>query len=209
MLYSDDALIVVDKPAGLLSVPGRGQAGQDCVVKRVQSIFADALVVHRLDQATSGLLLMARTAQAQRTLSRSFELRLVTKRYIAIADGWLLQDSGSIDLPLASDWPNRPRQRVDVECGKPSQTLWRVLSREPTRAGQGASTRLELEPLTGRTHQLRVHLQAIGHPIVGDALYAPDALSVAAPRLMLHACGLTLPHPRGGRPMNFYSTLPF
>ncbi len=204
VLYADDALVVVDKPAGLLAVPGRGEQRQDCVAARVQARFADALVVHRLDQATSGLMVLARGAVAQRALSRAFAERRVAKGYTAIVGGRLAGTAGTIELPLAADWPNRPRQRVDALRGKPSTTHWRVL-RHDDAAG---TTRVELEPHTGRSHQLRVHLLAIGHPIVGDALYAPPAL--AAPRLMLHASSLALPHPDDARRrVNFSSVAPF
>ena len=202
VLYSDDALIVVDKPAGLLAVPGRGEARQDCVATRVQAEFADARVVHRLDQATSGLMVLARGAAAQRALSRAFEGRRVAKRYLAVVDGLLVEDAGSIDLALAADWPNRPRQRVDAEHGKPSLTHWRVLARDL----EARTTRVELEPVTGRSHQLRVHLLSIGHAIVGDALYAPQH---AVPRLMLHASALTIPHPVDASVLNFSSAAPF
>ena len=202
VLYADDAIVVVDKPPGLLAVPGRGEAGQDCAATRVQLQFADALVVHRLDQATSGLLVFARGAAVQRWLSQAFAERRVDKRYTAVVAGLLADDSGSIDFPLAADWPNRPRQQVDAQHGKPSLTHWHVLARDLS----AGTTRVALEPLTGRSHQLRVHLLAIGHPIVGDALYAP---ALAAPRLMLHACALTLPHPHHGRVLNFSSNIPF
>ena len=203
VLYSDDALIVIDKPAGLLSVPGRGEHLQDCAAARVQVRYADASVVHRLDQPTSGLMLFARGALAQRRLSRAFESRRVGKRYLAVVAGLVEDDEGCIELPLACDWPNRPRQQVDRVSGKPSTTRWRVVSRDT----QQGSTRLELKPLTGRSHQLRVHLQAIGHPIVGDALYAPSEW--AASRLMLHASALTIAHPSDARPLNFASPAPF
>lgn len=202
VLYGDDTLVVVDKPAGLLAVPGRGEHLQDCLAARVQARFADALVVHRLDMATSGLMVFARGAAAQRALSQAFAERRVTKRYEAVVGGLLVEDAGTIDLPLAADWPNRPRQQVDPLRGKPSLTHWRVLSRDTATQ----TTRLALEPLTGRSHQLRVHLLAIGHPILGDALYAPLS---AAPRLLLHACGLTIPHPQAGQPLTFSSAAPF
>lgn len=181
IVHADARLVVIDKPAGLLSVPGRTEP--DCASARVQSAYPDALIVHRLDQATSGLLLFARGAQAQRELSADFAGRRVEKRYIAVVGGPLDGD-GLIDLPLAADWPNRPRQQVDLAGGKPSQTGWRVLARE------GAHTRVELTPITGRSHQLRVHLAALGHPILGDALYAPPELASASPRLLLHASEL-------------------
>lgn len=181
IVHADDRLVVVDKPAGLLSVPGRTEA--DCASARVQQRYADALVVHRLDQATSGLLLFARGAAAQRELSAAFAQRLVDKTYIAVVAGHL-QGEGLIDLPLAADWPNRPRQQVDLAHGKPSQTRWRVLGHE------GPHTRVALAPLTGRSHQLRVHMASLGHAIVGDALYATPDIAAASSRLLLHASEL-------------------
>ena len=173
--------MVVDKPAGMLSVPGRTEP--DCASARVQQLYPDALVVHRLDQATSGLLLFARGVQVQRQLSAEFAERRVGKLYVAVVAG-RLEGEGLIDLPIGADWPNRPRQQVDVERGKPSQTRWRVLAHE------GAHTRVALEPLTGRTHQLRVHLASLGHAILGDALYAAPDIAAASPRLLLHASEL-------------------
>jgi len=201
LLYIDDALIVADKPAGLLAVPGRGEAGRDNLAARVQTLHADALVVHRLDMATSGLMLLARGAEMQRRLSRAFAERRVAKAYVAVVEGVLAEDEGVIDAPLLADWPNRPRQTVDVESGKPSLTRWQVLQR-------GADcTRLALQPVTGRSHQLRVHLQHIGHPIRGDELYAPPPLQAA--RLLLHASALSLMHPLDGRPLHLQSAVPF
>lgn len=202
-MHADDSLVVIDKPAGLLAVPGRGSDKADCAVVRVQRRFPDALVVHRLDMSTSGLLAFARGIEAQRVLSRAFETRAVDKRYVALVHGELPHESGEIDLPLAADWPNRPRQVVDRLRGRPSLTRWRVLAREPGR------TRVALEPVTGRSHQLRVHLLALGHPIVGDALYAPADVQAMAPRLLLHACRLALPHPRDGAPLVVESAPPF
>ena len=186
IVHLDDELIVVNKPPGLLSVPGRSEP--DCAIARLQQQYPEALTVHRLDQATSGLLLFARGPAAQRSLSMDFEARRVGKRYIALVEG-ALTDQGwqEIDLPLMADWPKRPLQKVDAANGKPSLTRWRVLAAE--EAGQGVRSRLELEPVTGRTHQLRVHLHAIGYAIVGDTLYG----GVSAPRLMLHAALLDLP----------------
>jgi tRNA pseudouridine32 synthase / 23S rRNA pseudouridine746 synthase len=208
-LYVDQWLVVVDKPAGLLSVPGRGPDKQDCVAARVQRMLPDALVVHRLDMATSGLLLLARGLSMQRALGRLFEARQVDKRYVAVVAGHLPAPAteggwATIDLPLATDWPNRPRQVVDAEHGRASRTRWRVLGRDV-----GDTTRVELEPVTGRSHQLRVHLQAIGHPIVGDALYAPEADRARAPRLLLHAAHLRLVHPGTGAPIAWHSPPPF
>ncbi len=200
LIYEDASLLVVNKPAGLLAVPGRGPDKQDCLSARIQEWFPDALVVHRLDMATSGLILFARGAEMQRRLSQMFRDRLVDKRYVAVVAGTLERPEGEVDLPLIADWPNRPRHKVDEVLGKPSLTRYRALGRE------AGTTRVELEPYTGRSHQLRVHMQAIGHPILGDALYG-DAAS--APRLLLHACSLSLAHPLCGRPLNFFDPVPF
>lgn len=213
LVHADDALLVLCKPAGLLAVPGRGAALQDCLARRVQRRFADALVVHRLDMATSGLIAMARGAAAQRVLGNAFARREVDKRYTAVVAGRLVATAGDgwgeIDLPLAANWPQRPRQKVDVELGKPSRTRYRVLGHDATVRSAGHTTRVELHPLTGRTHQLRVHLMAIGHPIIGDALYAPPEICSLAPRLLLHASALGLPHPVHGGCLTFASAPPF
>jgi tRNA pseudouridine32 synthase/23S rRNA pseudouridine746 synthase len=203
LLYADDRLVAVDKPAGMLSVPGRGADKADCAARRVQQAFGDALVVHRLDMGTSGILVFGRGAEAQRWLSRSFAERAVSKRYLAVVAGSPPADHGRIELPLICDWPRRPRQKVDTEHGKPSTTLWQVVARE------GATARLALTPVTGRSHQLRVHLQAIGHPILGDELYAPPDIQALAGRLLLHAESLTLPHPADGRAIVLHSPCPF
>lgn len=204
VIFSDDALIAVDKPAGMLAVPGRGEEKRDCVAARVQEVFGDALIVHRLDMATSGVMLMARGAAAQRQLSIAFARRAVHKRYLAVVHGRLAQTSGEIALPLNADWPHRPRQKVDRVHGKPSLTRYRVLSHDLL----ANTSRVALEPVTGRSHQLRVHLSAIGHPIVGDPLYGSDD-AVMAPRLMLHACELALPHPVSGQALELRSTPAF
>ena len=203
-LHADDDLLVLHKPAGLLCVPGRGDDKQDCLSARAEGAWPGALVVHRLDQATSGLVLMARTAAAQRRLGDAFAARAVDKRYHAVVHGQLRASDtpdgwGLIDLPLARDWPRRPMQKVDLAHGKPSQTRWRVLHHDAA----ADTTRLELQPLTGRTHQLRVHLAAIGHPIVGDALYAPAGALPSAPRLLLHASRLRFTHPALGHDCHF------
>jgi tRNA pseudouridine32 synthase/23S rRNA pseudouridine746 synthase len=204
IVHVDAVLLVVDKPAGLLSVPGRGADKADCAAAWAQALYGDAQIVHRLDMATSGLLLMARGATMQRALSVAFQDREVVKRYEALVSGLVALDSGEIDLPLMADWPQRPRQKVDRLHGKPSLTRYRVLRRDPA----SGTTRLELQPITGRTHQLRVHLQAIGHPIVGDSLYAtPDTASPS--RLMLHAGTLQLRHPTTGEPLTLSSAVPF
>lgn len=205
VLHVDDHLIVIDKPAGLLSVPGRGPDKQDCVAARVAQQWPDALVVHRLDQATSGLLLMARGRAAQRALSSAFEHGGVDKRYIAVVHGQVVGEAGSVELPLGADWPNRPRQHVDVAGGKPALTHWRAMARDAA----SDTTRLVLTPATGRTHQLRVHLLAIGHPIVGDRLYGDPAREPASDRMLLHASELRFEHPGSGAAMDLAADVPF
>jgi len=203
LLFIDDTLLVVNKPAGMLSVPGRGTDLQDCMATRVQAEIPDALVVHRLDMATSGLLLFARGKAAQRRLSHAFAQREVEKRYVAVVAGLVSDDAGVIDLPLITDWPNRPLQKVDFDEGKASVTRYRVILRA------GGDSRMELEPLTGRSHQLRVHLLAIGHPILGDALYAPSEVLGRSARLLLHARLLSFAHPVSGVALCFESEVPF
>lgn len=215
VLFEDAHLLVLDKPAGLLAVPGRGPDKQDCLSARAQAVWLDALVVHRLDMATSGLVVMARGIDAQRCLSLAFEQRRVYKRYIAVVAGELLNSLPDnawnlIDLPLLLDWPNRPRSAVNHEAGKPSTTRWRLTPADKTPKNHtGIATRVELEPITGRSHQLRVHLQAIGHPIVGDPLYAPPDAPAQAERLLLHAQAIEIPHPTTGERMLFESPCPF
>lgn len=201
LVYVDAALLVVNKPAGVLSVPGRGEDKQDCLARRVQEAYADALIVHRLDMHTSGLLLMARGKEMQRRLSRLFVRQQVEKRYVALVGGHLRTPTGEIDLPLSADWPNRPRQQVDLLAGKPSLTRFQLLSHDPATQ----TSRVALWPETGRTHQLRVHLQAIGHPIVGDTLY----VGRTAARLLLHAEDLLFAHPENDLPMRFQCPAPF
>lgn len=199
VVYADASIVVLNKPSGLLSVPGRGEDKQDCLSARVQALFADALVVHRLDMATSGLVVMARSVAVQRALNDAFAAREVHKRYLAVVHGVTdvteVTDAWqTIDLPILVDWPNRPLRKIDPIDGKPSTTRWRRVS-----ADLAANTaRLELEPLTGRSHQLRIHLQAIGHPILGDTLYAPAEVAAASPRLLLHAAALGFKHPVSG-----------
>jgi tRNA pseudouridine32 synthase / 23S rRNA pseudouridine746 synthase len=205
VVHDDAACVVVVKPDALLSVPGRGEHGQDCLAARVQAVFSDALVVHRLDMSTSGLMLFARGAAAQRSLSIAFAAREVHKRYVAVADGLVEQNSGEIDLPLMADWPNRPKQKWDREHGKPSLTRYRVMARDEA----ARTTRLDLEPVTGRAHQLRLHLLSLGHPILGDALYAPPEVQARSDRLLLHASALRFAHPVSGEAMAFESAAPF
>jgi tRNA pseudouridine32 synthase/23S rRNA pseudouridine746 synthase len=207
VIHEDPHLLVLDKPAGLLCVPGRGEDKQDCLSARALQRWPDALVVHRLDMATSGLVLMARSPAMQRALGDAFAQRRMRKRYEAIVDG-LLPLTGEwalIDAPLAADWPRRPLQKIDPESGKPSQTRWRVKRQLPERH----ASHLWLEPLTGRSHQLRVHLLSIGHPILGDALYGSEEVRQRAPRLLLHASALEFMHPADGRVRRFESPPPF
>jgi tRNA pseudouridine32 synthase / 23S rRNA pseudouridine746 synthase len=211
-LFADESLLVLEKPSGLLAVPGRGEDKQDCLSARVQAVFPDAQIVHRLDMGTSGLMVMARGVIAQRVLSEAFANRRVEKRYEAVVAGKPAcgdpNEAGwcCIDLPIALDWPNRPMRIIDAASGKPSLTHWRALDRSTAFPD---STRLELAPLTGRSHQLRVHLKAIGHPILGDALYAPQEGRQGVHRLLLHATRLRLPHPCTGEMMDFESPVPF
>jgi tRNA pseudouridine32 synthase/23S rRNA pseudouridine746 synthase len=207
--HVDADLLVLHKPPGLLCVPGRGPDKQDCLSARAQQHWPGALVVHRLDQATSGLVLMARHADAQRRLSHAFAERQVHKRYQAVVQGQLGSSGDSawhdIDLPIAADWARRPLRVIDHALGKPSLTRWRMLAHDAA----AQTTRIELEPVTGRTHQLRVHLAAIGHPILGDALYADAATQALAPRLLLHASHLAFTHPVTGALLTLESAADF
>ncbi len=233
LIYCDGSLLVANKPAGLLSVPGRGLDKMDCLASRVQHEFPDALAAHRLDMSTSGLLVFARGEEMHRRLSHLFRERGVKKCYIAMVAGRVRANAGEVDLPLGSDWPNRPRQKVDFAIGKPSLTRYRIAgfgesvhasipqhersnSSEPTTVRPEVSkgkwladtTRLELEPVTGRTHQLRVHMAAIGHPILGDALYGGADLN-GAERLLLHARSLSFAHPFSEMPLTLTCEPPF
>jgi tRNA pseudouridine32 synthase/23S rRNA pseudouridine746 synthase len=206
VIYTDEHVIVLDKPSGLLSVPGIGADNQDCLARRVEARFAGARIVHRLDRDTSGVIVMAMDAEGHRDLSRQFEKRLVDKCYIAVTAGVVDADDGEIDLPLRKDLnPPRPGPRhiVDHVHGRPALTRYRVLRRDADR------TRLELRPQTGRSHQLRVHLDAIGHPILGDDLYAPPEVVAMADRLLLHAQAMSITHPATGQRLNFESPCPF
>ncbi|MBF9042780.1 RluA family pseudouridine synthase [Rhodobacterales bacterium HKCCE4037] len=202
ILHEDHELILVNKPAGLLSVPGKGDHLADCLITRLQVVFPEALLVHRLDMDTSGIMVFARTPGAQRHLGLQFEKRHMKKTYVARVWGEVAEKQGQIDLPLIVDWPNRPLQHVNFETGKPAQTAWRRLKIED------GTTRMRLFPKTGRSHQLRVHMREIGHPILGDPFYATGAAR-DFPRLMLHAESLKLRHPDGGVGMSFRAPVPF
>jgi tRNA pseudouridine32 synthase/23S rRNA pseudouridine746 synthase len=202
ILHEDAQIVVVEKPAGLLSVPGRGEDRADSLINRLRGPFPQVLLVHRLDLDTSGVMVFALTKAAQANLGRQFEARTVRKVYVARLAGHLEPREGRVDLPLIVDWPNRPRQHVNHETGRPAQTDWRVVRHED------GTTRVRLMPVTGRSHQLRVHMAEIGHPILGDPLYATGAAR-DFPRLMLHAESLRLRHPETGRSMTFSAPAPF
>ncbi|ODN41760.1 RluA family pseudouridine synthase [Piscirickettsia litoralis] len=197
ILYRDDEIIVVDKPSGLLSVPGVLAERWDSMATRVQSVLPTARVVHRLDCATSGVMVMALTAQSHREMNRQFREREVGKCYLALAYGQIKQDTGTVNLPLIKDWPNRPKQKVCFEQGKEAITHWQVLAR------QQDYTYVELTPITGRSHQLRMHMKEIGHPLLGDDFYAPEPALTMAKRLQLHAHRLHFKHPVTGIAMEF------
>lgn len=203
VIHADHEVLLVDKPAGLLSVPGKGEHLADCMMARVLKIHPEALLVHRLDLDTSGIMVFALTRHAQRHLGQEFENRRTKKVYLARLWGHLEPREGRVDLPLTVDWPNRPRQHVNFETGKPSATDWRVL-----RHDSDGTTRVRLMPVTGRSHQLRVHCQALGHPILGDPLYATGTAR-DFPRLMLHAESLRFRHPEHGKGMTFTAPCPF
>jgi len=207
VIFADAHLLAVDKPSGLLTVPGRDPGLADCVAARAEAAFPGARIVHRLDMDTSGVLVLARTPEAQRHLGLQFERRHAEKLYEAVVAGLPEIDAGTVDLALATDWPQRPRQRPDP-AGRRAVTEWEVVARTPEAPPRGAA-RLALRPLTGRSHQLRAHLLAMGHPILGDALYADEPAYTTAPRLMLHARRLELRHPVGGAPLVLEAPCPF
>ncbi|KAA9006014.1 RluA family pseudouridine synthase [Histidinibacterium aquaticum] len=202
VLHEDHELLFVDKPAGLLSVPGKGEHLADCLLARVQAAFPTALLVHRLDRDTSGVMVFALTPAAQRHLGLQFEKRQTRKTYVARVQGRIAEKTGTVDLPLIVDWPNRPLQMVDHERGKPAVTDWRV------QRSSDEETRVRLMPKTGRSHQLRVHMLAIGHPILGDPFYATGP-ALEHPRMMLHSETLQLRHPDGGRGLRITAKAPF
>lgn len=202
ILHSDEHLLAVAKPAGLLSVPGKGEDKADCLIARLRVAYPGVLLVHRLDTDTSGVMVFALTPAAQAALGQQFEKRQTKKVYVARVWGRVEAESGRIDLPIGVDWPNRPRQHVSHENGRPAVTDWRVVKRA---AGE---TRVQLSPLTGRSHQLRVHMLSLGHPILGDPLYATGA-ALAHPRLMLHAESLRVRHPDALKSLTFRAPCPF
>ena len=202
ILHQDHEILVVDKPAGLLSVPGKGPDLADCLIARLAETYPHVLLVHRLDRDTSGVMVFALTPNAQRQLGMKFERRQVRKTYVARVAGQLEPSKGTVDLPLIVDWPNRPLQKVCHETGKPAVTDWHVVK------ASDAETRVRLLPKTGRSHQLRVHMLALGHPILGDPLYAPQTCA-DNPRLMLHSEELRLRHPDSGETMRFRAPAPF
>lgn len=202
ILHDDAEMLVVDKPSGLLSVPGKGAHLSDCLIARVQAVWPQALLVHRLDRDTSGVMVFGLTPHAQRFLSKQFELRAAKKTYVARVWGRMTPKTGRVDLPLIVDWPNRPKQHVDHENGKPAVTDWRVLRDTETES------RVRLMPQTGRSHQLRVHMMELGHPILGDPFYA-EGPARDFERLMLHSEELRIKHPDSGKMMRFRSAAPF
>jgi tRNA pseudouridine32 synthase/23S rRNA pseudouridine746 synthase len=203
ILHVDDHILVLDKPAGLLTVAGNTPELADCLEARVRAQYPTATMIHRLDMDTSGLIVLALNPRAHAHIGKQFEKRLTRKSYIALVWGQMAQASGRIDQPMKSDWPNRPKQHVDLVDGRPAITDWEVLETGPDR------TRVRLTPFTGRTHQLRVHMAFLGHPILGDNLYAPAKALAASERLCLHAEMLEFRHPDGGATVSFHSPAPF
>lgn len=203
IVFEDDHLLVVDKPSGLLTVPGKADHLWDCLEHRAKTYCPDARIIHRLDMDTSGIVILAKNANAHRHIGLQFERRHTSKAYQALAWGRATEKDGLIDLPLRCDWPNRPLQMVDFAQGKSTQTKYKVLQRGDH------TTRFDLFPITGRSHQLRVHLLAIGHPILGDDFYAPKSVQAAHERLCLHARFLEIHHPIGGNRISFESEVPF
>jgi tRNA pseudouridine32 synthase/23S rRNA pseudouridine746 synthase len=213
IIFQDEDILVLNKASGLLSVPGRLPEHQDCLQNRVQRVLPTATIVHRLDMATSGIIIMALNKPSHVFISRQFEQRKTQKSYIARVFGHIKEQQGSVDLPLICDWPNRPKQKVDHENGKQSLTHYQVLSYDKLSSEsthpENESTLVELTPITGRSHQLRVHMLALGHPILGDRLYAHEQALTVSPRLQLHARNLSLAHPVTGEVLSFVAPCPF
>ena len=204
IIFKDEFLLVVNKPSGLLSVPGRGEDKQDCLISRIRYIYPDAYIVHRLDMSTSGLMVLARGKEMERYLSILFQQQKINKKYTAIVEGNIQPKLGEVNLPLITDWPNRPKQKVCYEKGKSSQTKYSVISYD-----ENNNTKIELTPITGRTHQLRVHMQSIKHAILGDQLYANEETINKSDRLLLHACYLSFEHPISDEILEFNSISEF
>jgi len=205
VIYQDGAIIVLNKPSGLLSVPGRLPEHNDSIAGRVQQQYPTATIVHRLDMSTSGVILMALTKQAQSHISRQFQQRSTAKHYYARLEGIPKAKNGSIDLPLRCDWPNRPRQLVDFVEGKPALTHWQVVAKDK----ETDTATVLLKPVTGRSHQLRVHMLALGTPILGDEFYASESGQAAVTHLQLHAAMLEIAHPITAEKMQFKASAPF
>lgn len=203
ILFQDTDIIIVDKDSDLLSVPGRGPEKLDSVYHRLTLQFEEVHIVHRLDMATSGIIVFARNKEALRHLQQQFQHRQTEKSYQAIIAGRLTPTKGAINLPMRCDWPNRPKQMVCYEFGKKSLTRWRVMGYKDN------STRVELIPVTGRSHQLRIHCDALGHPILGDNLYGTPESQAATKHLCLHAQSLTITHPNSLERLTFTSPVPF
>tara|TARA_B100000767_G_scaffold211778_1_gene198974 strand:- start:2864 stop:3487 length:624 start_codon:yes stop_codon:yes gene_type:complete len=204
VIYQDDDLLFVEKPANLLSVPGKGPAGQHCFTAMLLQQEPALKIVHRLDMATSGLMVFAKHHAAQKAINLLFEKRQIDKAYIAVVDGQI-DASGSVDLPLMTDWPNRPKQKVCHQQGRDSLTYYEPISFDEVING----TRILLSPKTGRSHQLRVHMMAIGHAILGDEFYANSVAFKKSSRLLLHAHSLSFMHPMTGEPLLITSKVPF
>lgn len=205
IIFEDQDILVLNKPSGLLSVPGKAATHRDSLALRVQARYPEALITHRLDMETSGLIVMARSSEVHRAMSILFQARKVHKTYVAVVDGIIKENAGSVDLPLICDWPNRPRQKIDHETGKASLTHYSVLDRDAANQ----TTRVQLQPVTGRSHQLRVHMLTIGHAILGDQLYASVSAREKSSRLLLHASGMTFHHPVTGDEIDLLSAVPF
>jgi tRNA pseudouridine32 synthase / 23S rRNA pseudouridine746 synthase len=205
IVYQDDVLVVVNKPAKLLTVPGRHPANQDCLIRRVQREFYTAEVVHRLDYDTSGLVVLPLTKRVLSELSKQFQARTVQKSYVAVVNGKLAKKNGVIDLPIVADAQQRPLYKICQQTGKPSVTRYQLLSYDSV----SDQSRVQLQPITGRSHQLRVHMLALGHAMLGDTLYAPAQIAAKSPRLMLHASYIQFVHPLGGKVLEFTAAEPF
>jgi tRNA pseudouridine32 synthase/23S rRNA pseudouridine746 synthase len=203
IIYQDEYIVAVNKPQALLSVPGLGPDKQDCLISRLVKVIPEAKVVHRLDCYTSGIMLFAVGIEMQRALSRIFHDRKIQKQYIAVVKQWFDENEGVIKFPMRCDIDNRPHQIVDYEHGKSAVTYWQVLQRK------NETVRLLLKPVTGRTHQLRVHCAAMGYPIIGDGLYGDDNDEIKQPRMLLHADNLLFEHPVTNKEMHLFAECEF